>query len=483
MGPRILNMDTLLSTGNYVGRKAVLEILEAGLQASDPYNNTFKLIRREGDKLIVGNRDFEPAGTPLSGDEVFDLSKIGRIFVFGAGKGIQRIAKALEDLLGDRLEGGHVIDKKGHPIILKRIGVTLGSHPAPDADCVLGCQRILEMTRDLTENDLVFTLAGNGISSLLTMPAPGLTIDEVSNVTRVMQIERGVPTPDLNPVRTHLDAMKGGKISRHIRPAKMVHLMGIEARSYHHYMTGNSFIHTLPDYSTFRTAIDNLKRWDAWDAVSPNVRRHLETADPAQETVKQAEFETWGSRIYGLMPGRALPAAMKKAEELGFKSVLLADQMSNIEASQVGLVLAQIALTIEQKGQPFEPPVALFTDGELVVTVGQSNGVGGRHQEMTLTAAQRIDGSENIVIGSVDADGTDGPGTQYTDGTLDIPCLAGGVVDGTTMDSARRLGINVVEHLKRHDTTPPMWKLSSGIIATPNIRVGDIIVALVTGRK
>jgi glycerate-2-kinase len=339
------------------------------------------------------------------------------------------------------------------------------------------------MTRGLTEKDLVFTLAGNGISSLLTMPAPGLTIEEVSNVTRVMQIERGVPTPDLNPVRTHLDAMKGGKISRHIRPAKMVHLMGTEPRSYYHYMTNNSFIHTLPDYSTFKTAIDNVKKWDAWDAVSPAVRRHLETADPAQETVKQAEFETWGSRIYGLMPGRALPAAMKKAEELGFKAVLLADQMSNIEASQVGLVLAQIARTIEEKGQPFEPPVALFTDGELVVTVGQSNGVGGRHQEMTLTSAQRISGSKNIVIGSVDTDGTDGPGTQYTDGTLNIPCLAGGVVDGTTMDSARRLGIDVVEELKQHNTTPPMWKLNSGIIATPNIRVGDIIVALIAGRK
>ena len=125
-------MDIILYTGNVHGRKAVLEILEAGMQASDPYNNTRKLIRIENGKLICGNRDFEPMGTPNSGDEVYDLSTIERIYVFGAGKSIQRVAKAIEDVLGDRLTGGHCIDKKGHPVILERIGVTLGGHPAPD---------------------------------------------------------------------------------------------------------------------------------------------------------------------------------------------------------------------------------------------------------------------------------------------------------------------------------------------------------------
>ena len=483
MEPRIQNMDTLLSTGNIPGTKAVLEILEAGLQASDPYYATHKLIRIEGGKLIVGNKDFEPEGSPKTGDEAFDLSELGDIYVFGAGKGIQRVAKAIEDILGDRLKGGHVIDKKGHPTILDKIGVTLGSHPAPDADCVRGCERILEMTKRLNKNDLVFTLAGNGISSLLTMPAPGMTIEEVSRVTYVMQIERGVPTQNLNPVRTHLDMMKGGKISRYIHPTKMVHLMAIEARSHAHYMYGNSFIHTLPDYSTFQTAIENVRRWDAWGAVPASVRKHLEAADPQYETVKADEFKTWDSRIYGLMPGRALPATMKKAKELGYRPVLLADHLMNVEASQAGLVLAMIARTIEEKGEPFEPPCALFADGELVVTVGDNKGIGGRHQELTLTAAQGIAGSQNIVIGSVDTDGTDGPGTQYVEGMEHIPCLAGGVVDGDTMTLAREAGINVVEELKRHNTTPPMWKLNSGIVATPNIRVGDIIVTLVMGRK
>ena len=129
---RIQNMESLASHGNIAGRKAMLEILEAGLQASDPYHNMRKLIRLESGKLIVGGKEFEPGGTPKSGDEIYDLSRIKNIYVLGAGKGSQRMARAIEDILGDRITGGHVIDKKGHPVILRKISVTLGGHPVPD---------------------------------------------------------------------------------------------------------------------------------------------------------------------------------------------------------------------------------------------------------------------------------------------------------------------------------------------------------------
>ncbi|MBW1739482.1 MAG: DUF4147 domain-containing protein, partial [Deltaproteobacteria bacterium] len=114
--------------------------------------------------MIVGDKEFEPCGNPKSGDEVYDLSKIRHIYVFGAGKGSQRVVKAIEDVLGDRITGGHVIDKKGHPVILKKVSVSLGGHPVPDEDCVEGSRRILEMTKGLSENDLVFTCVCNGVS-------------------------------------------------------------------------------------------------------------------------------------------------------------------------------------------------------------------------------------------------------------------------------------------------------------------------------
>jgi len=477
---RIQNVETLISHSNMSGRKAVLEIIEAGLEAADPYNNTRRLLRLEKGKLIVGNKDFEPSGSPKTGDEVYDLSEVGNIYVFGAGKGSQRAAKAIEDTLGDRLTGGHMIDKKGHDVILKRIGVTLGGHPVPDEDCVRGCERILEMTKGISENDLVFTIASNGVSSLLTMPVPGVSIEDVRTTTYMMQIERGAPTQDLNPVRNHLDMMKSGRISSYIHPAKMIHIIAVDPSDYDQLMNRNLWLHTLPDCTTFRDAILMLKKWNAWDEAPASVRKHLEKADPRYETIKAKEFEKMSFRIFGVMPDRMgmVPTAKRKAEELGFKPIVLADWLQ-AEASQAGLVVAAIARTIERTGQPFKPPCALFTSGELLVTVGKEKGIGGRNQEFALSAAQAIAGSRNIIIGAVDSDATDGPGTQFVKGYEDTPCLAGGIVDGETMQMANELGVNILDELRKHNATIALLKLKSGIVATQSISVGDLSVTLI----
>lgn len=490
MEQRIENMEALTSHGNITGRKAMVAILEAGLEASDPYYNTKKLIRLEGNKLTVGGKEFEPSGSPKTGDEVFDLSKIKNIYVFGAGKGIQRVAKAFEDALGDRLSGGHVVDKKGHPIICTKIGVTLGAHPAPDIDCVRGCEKIYAGLQKVTKDDLVFTIVSNGVSALLTLPVAGLNIDDVSKVTYVMQIQHGAPTGDLNAIRNHIDVLKGGRISRYIHQAgaKAVPIIACEPGDWKLLMTTNRWLHNLAEGSTFEIAIEAINKFDAWDEIPAPVKDFLLKADPKWETVKGPEFESWGNRIFGLMPGYRqtvkLPAAMKKAEELGFKPVVISEDIFSIEARQAGLYMAAICKTIERAGYPFSPPVALFSSGEMIVTVGKETGIGGRNQEFCLTGATSIAGSKNIVLGSCDTDGTDGPGMQYTRGPEGMPdCLAGAVVDGETMDEAKKAGIDVVEELKRHNTSIPLWKLGSGVAATPNISVIDITVALVMGRS
>ena len=484
---RIRNGAALTSHGNAAGRTAMVAILEAGLQAADPYWNTRELVRMERDTLTVGGRRFEPEGAPVTGDIVIDLSAVDRVFVLGAGKGLQRVAKALEDILGDRLSGGHVIDKKGYPVMLERIEVTLGGHPVPDEDCVRGCRRILQLTEGLTERDLVFTCIGNGVSALLTLPVPGVTLEDVKTTTRIMQIEHGAPTPDLNPVRNHLDMLKGGRISRHLQPARVIHLIAIEPGSYHELMHDNFWLHTLPDGTTYEMAIENLHRWDAWDEVPGSVRDFLMRRDPAQDTVKSEEFELMGSRIFGLMPGprqtAKVPAAMRKAEELGYRAYFLGEEVSAIEASHAASYLAEIAKTVERRGQPFEPPCALFTSGEMVVTVGKGGGVGGRNQEFALAAAQRIAGSSRIVMASVDTDGTDGPGTQFVRGEEPIPCLAGGIVDGFTLEEAARAGVDIGDALRRHDATPALRRLASGILAEPGISLNDLTIALIMDRQ
>jgi glycerate-2-kinase len=481
---RILNQDALVSHGHVRGRKAIVEILEAGLEAADPYNATRKLMRVVDGRLIVGCPDFEPDGDPRSGDEIIDLATTGRIFVFGAGKGVMRVAKAIEDVLGDRLSGGHVIAKHGDADTLRHIGVTFGAHPVPDEGCVRGCDRILEMSRGLTDKDLVFTIACNGISSLLTKPMPGVTLDDIRRVTYIMQIERGAPTGDLNPIRNHIDMMKGGKFSMYLQPARAIHIFAAPSLPYDRLMHENLWLHNLPEGSTFQDARAMLKKWDAYDAVPASVHRLLEQANPQDETIKADQFEKTRFRVFGIMPVHLsmIPTAKRTAEKLGFKALTLAEDV-RVEAREAGRMTAFIARTIEKTGQPVEPPLALFSSGEMVVTVGKETGMGGRNQEYCVAAASAIAGSKNVVMASVDSDGTDGPGCQFCEQELDgVTCLAGGIVDGDTAREANQQGVDLVEAQKRHNTSPALHKLDSGVVATPNISINDLTVTLIMAR-
>jgi glycerate 2-kinase len=485
LGSRILNMAPLASHANAAGRKAVLEILEAGLQAADPYHNTKSFLRVENGRLVVGVPDMIPPGDPHTGEEVFDLSEVGRIYVFGAGKGVQRIALAIEEVLGDRLAGGHVIAKHGDDIILNRIGVTLGGHPVPDEYCVSGSQKILKLCQGMRRNDLVFTIGCNGVSSLLTCPAAGITIDEASEVTRMMQIERGVPTGDLNEIRNSIDMMKGGRATRAFQPAMAIHIMGVDPYPWKWITGANVWQHFLPDATTFAKAIAVLKKWDAWDAAPHSVCEHLLRGDPRDFTVSWAEFQTFNRhRFFGVMPHATsfIPTGMKKAAELGFKPYRLAGRIS-AEAKDAGYVVADIARSCERSGEPFEPPCALFSSGELLVTVGKETGVGGRNQEYTLAAALRLAGSESVVMAGVDTDGTDGPGGRFAEDQGGVLCLAGGIVDGHTLAEAKAQGVDLVQALKTHATSAALWQLKSGIAVSQNISVGDFDVTVIASRN
>ncbi len=485
MGSRIQNIETLACHGDISGRKAVIAILEAGLEAADPYHNTKKLVRLQGDRLIVGGREFEPADDPCTGPFTCDLSTVGSVYIFGAGKGSQRMVRALEEILGDRISGGHVIDKKGHSVELQRIDVSLGDHPLPDQECVKGSEKILEMTKRLTQRDLVFTCISNGVSSALTLPVPGVSLEDVRRTTHILQVERGASTGDLNAIRNHIDMLKGGKISRYIQPARAIHIFAHSPSTYDQLMYQNHWLHSLPDSTTFELARTNLTKWDAWDDVPRAVREFIATADPRFETVKAQEFAQWPTRVFGVMPGYKatgkLPAAMRKAEELGFRAFLLTDELYYLEAAQAGRFLAAVCKTIARTGQPIKPPCALFTSGETIVTVGKENGVGGRNQELVLAAARDLAGHKNIVIGSVDTDGTDGPGGEFAEsGEAAPPCLAGGVVDCETMNEAIQASVDIDDALKTHDTSRVLWRLRSGVAAVPSISLVDLTVALVT---
>ena len=486
---KIKNYDRLVSHGNVQGRKDILEILNAALTAIDPAERTRAAVRMEGNKLFVGGPEFEAPGDPNSGLAVYDLDKIENIWVIGFGKGVQDSAMALEEILGDRLSGGELIIKHGDPNILTKIHVTHGAHPVPDEGCVEGCKRIIELSKKVTERDLVFSISANGISSLLTLPVPGITLEEVQKITSVIQIEKGVSTRELNKIRNHVDMMKGGRVSRYFKKAQMVHLLLIGLQSggggsevvlsgYEQTLRGNIWLHTLCEGSTFQDALGVLKEFDAWDDMPQSVLDYLQLAPEENETVKYEEFHTFPSRIFGIMTGMGshMAAAKAKARELGYETLTLASGLQ-AEAAQAAYYTMSVARSCANNGEPAKAPCCIFTSGELLVSCGENPGVGGRNQEYVLAAATRMHLSPKSVIAAVDTDGTDGPGGFIAE---DAPqCLAGAIADISTATDAQKLGLDITEALRTHNTSHVHWKLDNAIVTDQAISLGDIGILLI----
>ncbi len=281
---RIKNKKGLVNHGNVSGRRIVADLLDCGLDALDPYVRVKELVHVEDDRIRLTTQGFEMKGDPRHGDAEYLFSDYDRIFVIGAAKGIQRAALALEEVLGDHLTAGHVIGKHGEEIICRKIGVTLAGHPVPDAACVEGCQKIEALAQDITERDLVFTVFGSGCGSLFTYPAGDITIDDISSLTHMMQIEKGVPTSDLNQIRTHIDRFKGGRITRLFSGATLIHMTTADPSkmstpvlraSYFDMLMKNTFFPTVATASTYRDCLDILNKWDAWDRTPDSIKRHL----------------------------------------------------------------------------------------------------------------------------------------------------------------------------------------------------------------
>ncbi len=484
---RVKNKSMLTDHGNREGRRIVADLLDAGLDALDPYFRVKQLVRIEDNKIILDDRGFEMREDPHAGAAVYDLADYDRIFVIGAAKGVQRAARAMEDVLGDRLTGGHVIAKHGEEIVCEKIGVTLAGHPVPDQCCVDGCRAIEALAADITERDLVFTIFGSGCGSLFTYPAGDITIDEISQFTHMMQIEKGVPTSDLNQIRTHIDRFKGGRVSRLFQKATMVHMVTADPSktntpvlrvSYFDMLRTNTFFPTVATASTYADCINIIKKWDAWDETPASIREHLLAGGAHNENMSVREYESMGSRFFGLIfkDSTVYPAVRQKAKEYGIRCLMLSEYME-AEAREAGFVDGNLALSTKRLGEPFEAPVILMSSGENVVTVGKETGVGGRNQEYCLAAAMKIKGDDSIVIGAVDTDGTDGPGGFCYEGAPH--CLSGAIVDGYTVDEAQAAGIDLWSALKTHATSEPLWRLNCGVDAEHGVSALDLRVILV----
>ena len=465
----IQNHRDLLMHGNIEGRRMVLDILEAGINAADPYENVFNLLRVQDNSLIVGNERFPPAdlpglppppnARPRTGEPlVFDLAAVGNIYVVGGGKAAQRQAQAIEDVLGDRITEGHVNAKRGDKIVLKRTEVSLAGHPIPDEESVSGARRILEIEHKARQGDIVFLSESGGGSALMALPAPGISLADLQEVYRILYFACGAPMPVANAVRNQLTIVRGLH-PRDVGQATLIHICTTETPP-------DLRVHTNDrpsDVDSYQHAIDILREYGCWDQVAESVRAFLLRADPAYAPLRPEEWYGNPMHYFRVMgPEYMLEGARRRAEELGLRATILVSSLSDVEAQPTAEVMAYIAQEIEALDRPLPAPCVLLCGGELVVAVGQETGIGGRNQEFVLATARRIAGSRRIVIASADSDGSDGP----TD-------MDGGIVDGYTFERAAQARVSIPEALKHHDSSTALVALGdafhTGILRT-NVR-------------
>ena len=449
----IKNKDELLSHGNVKGRRIALDILEYALEAVDSYKAVKKMVHIEEGNLIVGHLKF-------------NLSKVGDIYVVGAGKATMPIGRALEDVLGGKIRDGLVIVKRGQKRKLKRIRVIEAGHPIPDEAGMEGAKEMIKIAKSAREGDLVLSAITGGSSALAPLPVEGISLEDKKKVTELL-LKSGAVIQEINAVRKHISAIKGGKLAKHIHPAEIINLTVSD-------VIGDPLDYitdlTVPDTSTFEDAVFALKKYGLWKKVSDSVRAHLKKglADPSLETPK--DFAGMKVHTFILSNNEAVcEVAKNRAEELGFNSLILSTMIEG-ESREAGIVLAGIAKEIEKNGRPLKPPSVLISGGETTVTIQGECGEGGRNQEFVLGFSLKIDGSKNIVVASVGTDGTDGP----TD-------IAGGIADGYTLKRAKEKGIDVSKNLRGHNSSYVFRQLEDYIFTGPTgTNVMDLGVVVIT---
>ena len=385
----------------------------------------------------------------------------GRTLVVGAGKASAAMAKALEDHWPGPVTG-IVVTRYGYAVPCRRIEIVEAAHPVPDAAGIAAATRIVDLVSGLTADDLVIALISGGGSSLLALPAPGLTLDDKQNVNRAL-LKSGATISEMNCVRRHLSAIKGGRLAAACHPAQVVTLLMSD-------VPGDDPIDiasgpTVADPTTCADALDVLRRYGI--DLPPNVRRILDSGEG--ESVKSGDPRLARADVRMIAtPQRALEAAATVAENAGVTPAILGDAIEG-EARDVGKVMAGIALHVAAHGEPFAPPCVLISGGETTVTV-RGDGRGGRNVEFLLALAIGLEGEPGIFAIAGDTDGVDGQEE-----------IAGAIAAPDTLARAWAAGIRPRDALANNDGHGFFGALGDSVITGPTLtNVNDFRAILVT---
>ena len=368
----------------------------------------------------------------------------GRTVVIGAGKAGGSMAQAVEALwpLDAPLEGlvvtryGHIPPRpEGLP---QRIELVEAAHPVPDAAGVAAAQRVLAMVQRLTKNDLVLCLISGGGSSLLSLPAEGLTLDDKQRINKGL-LRSGANISEMNCVRKHLSRIKGGRLAAACAPARVVTLTISDVPGDEPSIIASG--PTVPDATTCADAIAILKRYGI--EVPPAVMAGLESG--VLETPKPGDAAFTGHEVHMMAtPQQSLEAAVDAARAAGLTAYILSDEMEG-ESREVGKVHGALARAVALRGQPFSKPCVILSGGETTVTIkkqaeGTPKGRGGRAGEFCMGLALALQSQPGVYALAADTDGIDG-----------VEDNAGAFVEPDTLRRATAYGMKLDTFMDRND--------------------------------
>ncbi len=449
-------LDNAFSSTNRKVREIVLDAIEALLGEVEPKKVVKSQLQLTNETLIVGEKSF-------------DLSSFNNILIVGGGKASGFMAEALEEILGDRIKNGLIVVPKGTSgkYKTKKTAIHEASHPIPDNSSVEGARKIVNLVSHAQEDDLVICLISGGGSSLMALPRTGILLEDKQKVTNLL-LKCGATINEINTVRKHISAFKGGQLAKAAYPATVLGLLLSDVLGDPLDVIASG--PTVPDSSSFEDANRILKRYDLLEKVPVSVKKVLSEGKKGliEETPKKDDpiFK----KVYNVVIGNnrlACQAAVKAMKKSGLNTMFLSSFMEG-EAREVGTTLSALTKEVLTSCNPLPPPVGIVVGGETTVTV-TGKGKGGRNQELALAAALKIEGLDKVVIASISTDGVDGP----TD-------AAGALVDGETLRYSRELMLDAGMFMKNNDSFEFFSRVGGLIYTGPTgTNVNDVTIMIV----
>lgn len=384
----------------------------------------------------------------------------GRLIVIGAGKASAEMARAVEQNWPGPLTG-LVVTRYGYAVPCQRIEIVEAAHPVPDAAGLQAARRMLDRVQGLSANDTVLCLISGGGSALLPLPLDGITLEDKQQINQAL-LTSGATISEMNCVRRHLSAIKGGRLAAACHPAKVVTLLisdvpGDDPRDI---ASGP----TVADASTCEDALAIIQRYRI--ALPPQVLEVLRSG--RGESVKPGDPRLANNEVHIIAtPQMALEAAARVATAHGVAAHILGDSIEG-EAREVGKVMAGIALQTARRGQPFAAPCVLLSGGETTVTV-RGSGRGGRNVEFLLSCAIALQGQANVYGLAADTDGVDGQEE-----------IAGAIITPDTLARAWSAGLRPADSLDNNDGHGFFQTLDDSVITGPTLtNVNDFRALLI----